>query len=470
MSRPCHSRPPTVLLVAEDRALLRHLSRFLGAVGYSVCQLADPQRVVALLETDPPPLVVVDAGECYGRALDVCRQVSQAEPIRHAHLLLLVGMHSDLDVLRALEAGVDDFLAKPLVYGELLARLRAGARAQEFEGRVRRLQMHDPVTGLPGPAALAERLRHCACDDAAMVACVVLGLDFFQQITEAYGRWAGKKVLQSVAHTLTESCDDTLFVAALDGDRFACLLPGRSDRDAADWAEDIRRSIAETTLPLGEAEVSLSASFGVAVGNPSAGPLGALIGQASEALRRAKESGRNCVARYGQFTEEERAWTELAAPGKLFERTVARDVMSPCPLTLHGDKPAAEAAALLRRTRLEGLAVVDHQGQYQGTATGEQLCDPFSAKKPDAATVGERTSGDVPVFDPDTHLGRLLEYFAQEGGTVAAIVQTGKPIGFVSAASLAELTRPPQPPSGGEPGFESEYLRVPECFTTAAPD
>jgi CBS-domain-containing membrane protein len=144
--------------------------------------------------------------------------------------------------------------------------------------------------------------------------------------------------------------------------------------------------------------------------------------------------------------------------------------MSPCPVTLHGDKPAAEAANLLHRTHLEALAVVDAQGQYQGAVIAEDLCDPPSTKDLDSATAGQLAAAHVPAFDPDTHLERLLEFFARKGGTVAAIVHAGKPIGFVSAASLAELTRPPERLPAGDPSLDSDYLLVPECFATAAPD
>ena len=463
MSHPASPEWPTVLLVAEDRALLRRLSRFLQTFGYLVQQAAEMQRLPALLEIEPPQLMIVDTGKSSRRALDLCRKVSAAGRTAGIHLLLLVEHQAELDVAGALEAGVHDFLAKPVVYGELLARLRAGFRAWQFEERTRRQHPYDPISGLPAPAALYQRLQDCAGHSA--VACVVLGLDFFRAVTTIHGRQAGHDVLRQVAEVLRAACDAPRFLAALGGDRFGCLLPGSSARDAADWAENVRRALAETEFSWQDAPLSLSASFGVAATDTAGSPDG-LLARAGDALRRAKQSGRNCVVRHGEFQDEELAWTELAAPGKIFERTVARDVMLPCPLRLDQNEPLAAAAQLLRQTKLELLPIVDESGGCLGALTSEELLQQ-PALGDESVAVGQVASGNLPTLDAETPFAAVLEFFARDGGSVALVVDQNRPIGSLSAASLAGLTCPPERLRADEPYFGSDYLLVPESCGSA---
>ena len=103
-----------------------------------------------------------------------------------------------------------------------------------------------------------------------------------------------------------------------------------------------------------------------------------LIKRAEDAIRMAKSSGRNCVARCGQFDGETREWEDLARQGRLFENTVARDVMVPCPVFVLGDQDAEEAAELLEQSRLSELPVVDRQGRLLGLFNADQLPDNFT--------------------------------------------------------------------------------------------
>ncbi len=122
-NRSRNRRPLTVLLVGEDRSFLRHLSKALHAFGYEVREAADRAQVLAAVDAEHPALVLLDAEPAADSALELCRAIGLRKAAAPSFTLLLVDSPSPELVIEALEAGVDDFLTRPVVYGELLARL-----------------------------------------------------------------------------------------------------------------------------------------------------------------------------------------------------------------------------------------------------------------------------------------------------------------------------------------------------------
>jgi DNA-binding response OmpR family regulator len=131
-------RASTILVVEDDDATRTFLADNLTADGYDLV-VADTMRDGArLLETKFPDLAVVDVGLPDGSGLDLVRRVREADGLVSrvdplTPLLVLSGRASDLDRLRGLERGADDYVAKPFGYPEL--RLRIGALLRRAQGR-----------------------------------------------------------------------------------------------------------------------------------------------------------------------------------------------------------------------------------------------------------------------------------------------------------------------------------------------
>jgi len=128
----------TILLVEDDDATRTFLADNLTADGYDLL-VADSLRDGArLLETKYPDLAVVDVGLPDGSGLELVRRVREADGLvsrvdPFTPLLVLSGRASEVDRLRGLERGADDYVAKPFAYPEL--RLRVAALLRRSQGR-----------------------------------------------------------------------------------------------------------------------------------------------------------------------------------------------------------------------------------------------------------------------------------------------------------------------------------------------
>ena len=463
-----NSRPFRVLIVANDRKLLRRLSRFLKVFGFQVEPVADGRQARTAYEANPPDFLIVD-GDC--PAIQQCRQLFSENRNGYTYTFLMIRDAEMEGLTEALEAGVDDFLAKPLVYGELLARLRSGARVLEYERRMREQSAVDHVTTLLSRSAFRDRLQS-EMDRAEnqTVGCVTIDLDFFANINRVHGYGVGDEVLRVVADHLKSVSNECKYLSSFGSGRFTAALPDATDAKALAWAETVRETIEGLDIPVGNTNISLTASLGVS--STMNGPATAddLIHRAEEAARSAKASGRNCVARCGQFDSETREWEDLARQGRLFENTVARDVMVPCTLFAPADQDIHYAAELLEQTQLNEIPVVDRQGRLVGLFGEEQVAQKSGRASGWRRQVNDVMTSEVPTVAEDTNFGELMNLFMDDSKSnrVVVVVRHEKPLGLVYRSGLAALSEPlttdsfaPDQPYS----TSSDYLLVPDSWS-----
>lgn len=113
----------TLLVAEDDRQVREALERILGFEGYRVISVADGAAALEAVVTEQPGALVLDVMMPYVDGLGVCRML-RAKGDR-TPILMLTARDEVGDRVAGLDAGADDYLAKPFALDELLARLRA---------------------------------------------------------------------------------------------------------------------------------------------------------------------------------------------------------------------------------------------------------------------------------------------------------------------------------------------------------
>lgn len=115
------------ILVADDDAQLQRALRItLASRGYDVVAARDGAEAIELAASAHPDLVLLDLGMPNVDGIDVIRAVRAWS---HVPILVLSGRADSAEKVEALDAGADDYVTKPFAMDELLARIRARARA-----------------------------------------------------------------------------------------------------------------------------------------------------------------------------------------------------------------------------------------------------------------------------------------------------------------------------------------------------
>jgi diguanylate cyclase (GGDEF)-like protein/PAS domain S-box-containing protein len=197
--------------------------------------------------------------------------------------------------------GIDGFQ-----YGAALRDI--SARKQEAD-RMRHLAEHDTLTGLANRNRLYEHLGIRLAEartQRTKVALLLLDLDKFKQVNDTLGHAAGDQLLCAVARRLDALVENAGLVARLSGDEFAIVVSGAAAvEQAASLAERACRTFDHATFSIGENELRVKASIGVATYPDHCMTADELFGDADLALYRAKATGRGRHVTFTQAIRDE---------------------------------------------------------------------------------------------------------------------------------------------------------------------
>ena len=202
MDRPASAGSQPVILVVDDDADLRTLVSFaLARSGMGVLQAPSGEEALSILEEQTVEAVIIDMGMAGMNGLEVIRALRSDPDTATLPILLMTGSGSEDTVLQALEAGADDFLAKPIRLDELVARVRAHLRTSSAWSNVAaELTARADLVGLLGGLALASDPTDAAAalvlelgrrGGCAFVAVMQFGDDGLMEVLATYNEDAG---------------------------------------------------------------------------------------------------------------------------------------------------------------------------------------------------------------------------------------------------------------------------------------
>jgi two-component system cell cycle response regulator len=298
------------ILVAEDSRVQATLT--CGALRDAGCVVrleADGRAALAALDEEQFDLLVTDWMMPGFDGIELCRTVrAREEQAGRLYILFLTSLDGKEQIVEALSAGADDYLAKPFDPGELIARVRAGLRLAQLQSRLRaandvlsRLAMTDSLTELANRRAFDDLLamEAAAFDRHGVPFCIArIDVDRFKSVNDTHGHDAGDELLSGFARAMRDGIRDGDLAARMGGDEFALLLRACELDDAVPICERVREQLAGVRVRHANGHVSATASIGIAQSQNGA-PVEETLARADEALYTAKRQGRNSIVAAG---------------------------------------------------------------------------------------------------------------------------------------------------------------------------
>ena len=119
---------PTVLVVEDEPAQREVLSYNLSAEGFRVVQAENGEEGLILVDEENPDIIVLDWMLPSVSGIEVCRRLKTRNDTRNTPIIMLSARTEEVDRIRGLETGADDYVVKPYSVLELMARVRAQLR------------------------------------------------------------------------------------------------------------------------------------------------------------------------------------------------------------------------------------------------------------------------------------------------------------------------------------------------------
>ena len=294
------------VLIADDDFTSRSiLTAILKKCGFDPVVAEDGGAAWDILQRpDAPRLILLDWNMPVLDGPEICRRLKARNVADPPYVILLTARGEKSDIVDGLDAGANDYMAKPYDRAELLARIGVGRRMLEMQSNLLEARdalahqaTHDFLTGVFNRRAVRDRLKQeisRAGRDGKSLSVGMLDIDHFKKINDTFGHQAGDESLIAFTRLIQDGLREYDCVGRYGGEEFLVIAPGSVGSKNESLFERLRTRISEAEIATNAGPISLTVSIGVAPGTGQS-DVDTLLAAADAALYQAKAEGRNRV-------------------------------------------------------------------------------------------------------------------------------------------------------------------------------
>jgi len=309
-----------VLIVEDDPVVSDLLVAWLrDECRYTVMTARNGQEALAVAMDYQPHVVISDWLMPVMDGLELCKALRSSVWGENIYVLMLTSVSVENELYKAFDAGVDDYLIKPVNLRALSARLKAAWRyvrlrdawerdhsrlttaAAELALTNRRLQeaaLSDPLTGLANRRAGLTVLSQAWSSSVRYghpLSVIMIDIDHFKSVNDTHGHAAGDLVLQQLSQCLRTTARKEDSVCRWGGEEFLMICPNVGAQECVRMAERLRKLVEQIRINSEGKVIQVTISSGVASWSAQSQHVEQMLGQADKALYKAKNGGRNVV-------------------------------------------------------------------------------------------------------------------------------------------------------------------------------
>lgn len=130
------SKPPRILIADDNSQGLELLEAYLSGTDYVVETASDGEETLRKIQSFQPDLILLDIMMPKISGFEVCKRLKANAATQDIVVLMVTALDQPHDIDKAVEAGTNDFLTKPINKTELLLRIKAALKSRQFKAQL----------------------------------------------------------------------------------------------------------------------------------------------------------------------------------------------------------------------------------------------------------------------------------------------------------------------------------------------
>ncbi len=315
----CEKGVLRVVVVDDDPVALEMLQGIIRHLGHQPLAAGDGEAALRIIMEADPHVVIADLNMPHMDGLTLCRSLRNTKQGQRLYIIIVTIEEEVQKMIDAFDAGVDDYITKPLCPQIVEARLQGGERVISLQTEVyqereetrkllaelaianRKLEhaaLTDPLTNLPNRRYATGRLKQiwsASNRTGGALCCMLVDIDHFKQINDQYGHAVGDTVLREVAVALRSAARAEDEVCRIGGEEFLVICLNTDPKSVQAAGERLRCAVENYRAEMPDFVGKLTVSIGIAMRAPSHDNPEDLLNAADKAVYVAKRKGRNRV-------------------------------------------------------------------------------------------------------------------------------------------------------------------------------
>jgi len=287
----------TILIVDDTVSNLDILIELLN--DYDIIDATNGEDAIEIAQNEKIDLLLLDIMMPNMDGYEVCKRLKENHTTKNIPIIFITAKTDEASIEKAFDIGGTDYITKPFLPKELLARVKKELHIQNLQNELKLLASTDSMTKLYNRRYFIQTAKHIfdlTKRENKDLSLIMIDIDKFKNVNDTYGHNIGDKVIISLANELIKQHRVSDIVSRFGGEEFVMLLPNTSLENASFLAQNIRHNIENLSIKINNNILKFTISLGVSqIDLENETNIEVALKRADEALYEAKNSGRNKV-------------------------------------------------------------------------------------------------------------------------------------------------------------------------------
>ncbi|MDM8568906.1 diguanylate cyclase [Thiotrichales bacterium HSG1] len=251
----------TILIVDDEPNNLDILNNCLHSAGFKVLAATNGEMALQRISRIKPNLILLDINMPKMDGFETCKRLRGIESTNCTPVIFITALVDIETKLKAFRAGGVDYITKPFVEEEVLARVQVHIRLEKTLERLEELSMTDTLTGAFNRRSVYKILEQQIARTNKVKECFVLcyiDIDNLKVINDNYGHAEGDVLINTVVDFLRNIIRASDYVFRMGGDEFLIIFPKVKLEDSQKLIERVRKNLNKQKIH----DITIDFSFG----------------------------------------------------------------------------------------------------------------------------------------------------------------------------------------------------------------